>query len=460
MPKKPVSHRSLALLLLAADLIGLVSCFYVSYLIRFGELPSGLTAPLAWPIVLTLFSLYVVDVYRPDTQVAGMRAPARTLLGITLAGLLSAATAYLGGYWGTDQFFGRGVFPVALLLFAAWATLWRIVLFRWTHQRAGDIRWLVLGAGEAAIQLWNDSQKSGPEAELLFLETERASYGAGAPTPPMPVSGTVEELEKWGASRCSGIIVAIPPPLPDDLVQRLMQLRLSGLPVYDLADFYEHHWFKVPILHLHNGWFVFSHGFDLLHSPFGYRAKRALDAVISIGLLILLAPIWLLVAALIRLDGDGPVIYMQKRIGEGGKIFTIYKFRSMHANMCGMGSAWTRQNDERITRVGRFIRKTRIDELPQLVNVLKGDMSFVGPRPEQQELNEMLERRIPYYELRQLVRPGITGWAQVMYPYAASVEDTREKLQYDLYYIKNYSLMLDIFIIFKTLRVVAMGRGR
>ena len=460
MPKKPISHRSLALILLAADLVGLALSFYVSYLIRFGKLPAGLTAPLIWPIVLTLFSLYVVDVYRRDTQVAGMRAPVRTLLGVTLAGLLSSSAAYLGGYWGTEQFFGRGVFPVALLLFAAWATLWRFFLFRWARQRTGDIRWLVLGTGEAAAQLWNDSRKTSSEAELLFLSTEGASSRAGAPVPPMPVSGTVEELAKWDASRCSGIIVAVPPPLPDDLIQRLMQLRLNGLPVYDLADFYERFWFKVPVLHLHNGWFVFSHGFDLLHSPFGLRAKRALDVMISTGLLLVSAPIMLLVAVLIKLDSRGPVIHRQERVGEGGKLFTIYKFRSMHTDAKYTGPAWTRENDSRVTRIGRISRRIRIDELPQIVNVLKGDMSFVGPRPERPEFSGMLERAIPYYELRQLVRPGITGWAQVMYPYAASMEEAREKLQYDLYYIKNYSLMLDIAILFKTLRVVMLGKGR
>lgn len=460
MPKKPVSHRSLAIVLLAADLIGLALAFYASYLIRFGESPAGLAAPLIWPVVLTLFSLYVVDVYRPDTQVAGMRAPARVLLGVALAGLLSSAAAYLGGYWGTEQFFGRGVFPVALLLFAAWAALWRIALFRWTRQRAGDIRWLVLGTGEAAVQLWNDFRKSDPGAGLRFLSAAGEASRTDASVTPLPVSGTVAELAERDAGLCSGVIVAIPPPLPDDLVQRLMQLRLNGLPVYDLADFYEHHWFKVPVFHLRNGWFVFSHGFDLLHNPLGLRTKRAADILFSVALLTVLAPLMALLAVLIRLESPGPAVYRQRRVGEGGRAFTIYKFRSMHANAEDSGAKWASENDERVTRLGRLLRAMRLDELPQLVNVLRGDMSFVGPRPERPEFSAMLEREIPYYELHNLVRPGITGWAQVMYPYGASVADAREKLQYDFYYIKNYSLLLDLAIALRTLRVILMGKGR
>jgi len=154
------------------------------------------------------------------------------------------------------------------------------------------------------------------------------------------------------------------------------------------------------------------------------------------------------------------VIFKQERTGLDGRVFRIYKFRSMRADAEQSGPQWATDGDPRVTRVGRFIRAARLDELPQLVNVLRGQMSFIGPRPERPVFNDMLERQIPYYDLRHLVRPGITGWAQVMYPYGASIEDAREKLQYDLYYIKNYSLMLDIAILLKTLRVVVLGKGR
>lgn len=442
------------------DIAGLVLSFSLSYQFRFGEMPQAPSFSLAWPVGLTLFSLYILDVYRTDTQVAGMRAPMRSITAVMLATFMTAIAAYLGGYWSTDQFFGRGVLPVAMLMFAAWSSTWRFLLYRWTKHRVGYVRWLVIGAGEPARQLWNDFRQFAPEAELVFLSTGEKPGDVAATEDRLHVAGFTDDLSTWGNNRCSGIIVALPPPLPEALVQKLMELRLSGLPVYDLADFYEHSWSKVPIFHLHDGWFVFSHGFDLLQNPLGLRTKRVLDVVFSLFLLILFMPVIGLIAILTKLDSSGPIIYRQSRAGEGGRTFTIYKFRSMRADAEKNGAQWASTNDARVTRVGRILRITRLDELPQLVNVIRGDMSFIGPRPERPEFNRELEQVIPYYELRNLVKPGITGWAQVMYLYGASIEDAREKLQYDLYYIKNYSLLLDVSILFKTLRVVFLGKGR
>lgn len=459
-PKKPPARYLPAVFLLLTDLLGLILSFSISYQFRFGEMPQALGFSLIWPVVLTLFSLYVLDVYRTDTQVAGMRAPVRTITAVILATFLTAIVAYLGGYWSTNQFFGRGVFPVAMLLFAAWSATWRFLMYKWTKHRAGLLRWLVLGTGEPSRQLWRDFRQFAPEAELIFLSTNEKQGDNSATEDMLPVAAAVDDLAAWGNMRCSGIIVAMPPPLPEALVQKLMALRLNGLPVYDLADFYEHSWSKVPVFHLRDGWFVFSHGFDLLQNPLGLRTKRVLDVVFSLLLLVLLLPVMGAVALLIKLDSGGPVIYRQLRTGEGGKIFTIYKFRSMRVDAEKNGAQWASSNDSRVTRIGRLLRITRLDEFPQLINVIRGDMSFIGPRPERPEFNRELEQTIPYYELRNLVKPGVTGWAQVMYPYGASVEDAREKLQYDLYYIKNYSLLLDVAILFKTLRVVFLGKGR
>jgi exopolysaccharide biosynthesis polyprenyl glycosylphosphotransferase len=239
-----------------------------------------------------------------------------------------------------------------------------------------------------------------------------------------------------------------------------MNLRFSGVRVYGIADFYEQMWFKVPVMHTRRGWLVFAHGFDLLHNPLGLRIKRLSDVVLALALLLATLPVMALVAILIKLESRGPAIFRQPRTGLGGREFEILKFRSMTHDAERDGPQWAQAADPRVTRIGRVIRELRIDELPQLVNVLKGEMSFIGPRPERPVFNETLEKEIPLYNLRLLVRPGITGLAQVMYPYGASVEDAREKLQYDLYYIKNYSVLLDIGIVFKTLRVVLLGKGR
>lgn len=461
MPKKPVTGFTLSILLLASDLIGLISAFCAAFLVRFGEWPTNAPAAVIWPLLFTLFSLYVLDTYRIDTQISGMRVPVRAVIAVAIAGLLSSTVVYIGGYWGTEQFFGRGVFLVALALFAAWSACWRFLLFKWSHRHAERARWLVLGTGEPAHQLLQDFKKAGLSGELHFLAEGQSSRDAAQnPAEALAVVGSFADACQVGAGSYAGVIIATSNALSNDTIKQLMKMRFAGMHVYDLSDFYEHYWSKVPVFHLKDGWFVFSSGFDLLQNLFGLRAKRVFDFVISVSLLILLAPLLLLIAAAIRLDSAGPAIYRQKRMGQHGKIFTIYKFRSMRANAEDQGARWANPNDARVTRVGRVLRLTRLDELSQLLNVVRGDMSFIGPRPERPEFTSMLESSIPYYEHRHLVRPGITGWAQVMYPYGASVEDAREKLQYDLYYIKHYSLLLDIAILFKTIRVVLLGRGR
>lgn len=188
-------------------------------------------------------------------------------------------------------------------------------------------------------------------------------------------------------------------------------------------------------------------------------AKRFVDIMVSLSVLVFTLPLLLLFAGLIKLESKGPALYRQTRVGRHGRHFEVYKLRSMTSDAEADGAKWADKNDTRVTRIGRFIRMTRIDELPQTLNILKGDMSFVGPRPERPEFTSVLEAQIPHYNERHLVKPGLTGWAQVNYPYGASVEDARAKLQYDLYYLKHFSLFLDAFIIIKTVRVAIMGTG-
>ncbi|HYX15304.1 MAG TPA: exopolysaccharide biosynthesis polyprenyl glycosylphosphotransferase, partial [Nostoc sp.] len=211
---------------------------------------------------------------------------------------------------------------------------------------------------------------------------------------------------------------------------------------------------------LQDKWLAFSDGFNLMPGYFSMKLKRVVDLILILFLLVLVAPLLLLVALVIRLDSPGPVLYSQQRSGLYGKPFRVYKFRSMYQDAEKLGAQWASQRDPRITRVGYWLRLLRIDELPQIWNVLQGEMSLIGPRPERPEFDVKLKEAIPYYEVRYLVKPGITGWAQVMYPYGASIEDAYEKLSYDLYYIKNYSIWLDLAIAFKTIRVVLLGKGR
>lgn len=457
MPKHLIRPLHISILLLLSDIAGLLFFINLAYVLRLGSW-HGDQWTIVWPISFTLLSLYVLDVYRTDIQISGIRAPVRAIIAVMLAGLMVATIAYTGGYWG--NLFGRGVLPIALFLFAVWCAASRYLAAYWLKQRAEQVRWLVLGAGETASLLWNDFRKSESGGSLVILASDEAEKRDANPDAGPPVAGTLADLDRWDTTGYSGIILTLPPPLPSDLVQKLMRFRFQGISVYDLTDFYEHFWAKVPVMHLRSGWLVFAFGFDLIQNPLGLRLKRILDILFALLLLILLSPVFLLVAALIRLDSPGSSIYRQTRVGEGGKTFTLYKFRSMRQDAEQAGAQWAGANDVRITRLGRFLRVTRLDELPQLINVIRGDMSFIGPRPERPEFTSMLEKQIPYYDSRYLVKPGITGWAQVLYPYGASVDDAREKLQYDLYYIKHYSLLLDIAIFFKTIRVVLLGRGR
>jgi exopolysaccharide biosynthesis polyprenyl glycosylphosphotransferase len=239
-----------------------------------------------------------------------------------------------------------------------------------------------------------------------------------------------------------------------------MEMRLRGVYIYSLSEFYEQIWEKIPPASIRDDWFAFTSGFSLLHNRINARIKRLIDIVLTLLILLITLPIILVVILAIKLDSSGPIFYSQIRTGFNGKPFRVHKFRSMYQDAEKQGVQWACKKDSRITKVGHFIRITRIDELPQLWNVLKGDMSLIGPRPERPEFDVQLREKIAYYDVRYLVKPGITGWAQVKYPYGASVEDAYQKVAYDLYYIKNYSLLLDLAIVLKTIRIVFLGKGR
>ncbi|MDP2689934.1 MAG: exopolysaccharide biosynthesis polyprenyl glycosylphosphotransferase, partial [Deltaproteobacteria bacterium] len=238
----------------------------------------------------------------------------------------------------------------------------------------------------------------------------------------------------------------------------LLDCKLKGIQVEEGETFNERVTGNIPLDHLKPSWMVFSDGFKSLRSR--KIVKRALDLFLAVVGLVAASPIMLLTALLVKLESKGPVILSQARVGENGREFNIYKFRSMREDAeVSTGPVWAGAKDPRVTRVGAVIRKIRFDELPQLVNVLKGDMSFVGPRPERLFFVTKLKDVIPYYEIRTVVKPGITGWAQIMYPYGATTHDALEKLQYDIYYIKNMSPLLDFLIFFWTIKVILTGKG-
>jgi sugar transferase (PEP-CTERM system associated) len=258
--------------------------------------------------------------------------------------------------------------------------------------------------------------------------------------------------------RASRIVVAMGERRGKLPVERLLSLKCRGVRVQDGVEFYETITGKVPIGSLRLASLLFSPG--CYASRFHLIYKRFASILVSTVGLILSLPLFPFIFLVIKLTSPGPILYRQRRVGRDGDVFYCYKFRTMRAAAeADTGPTWAKDDDPRITRVGKFLRKTRLDEIPQLWNVLRGDMSLVGPRPERPEFVEMLCREIPFYQLRHGVRPGISGWAQVRYKYGSSVEDARQKLCYDLFYIKNMSAGLDLLILFSTIKIILLGRG-
>lgn len=271
----------------------------------------------------------------------------------------------------------------------------------------------------------------------------------------------LEDISKLNLSPTPLVLGLTREQLSKDVEDQLIALKMRGQKIFDLGQFYELKLKKIPVEFVDSKFFIFSQGFRLFNNPIQLRIKRFFDVLLASLILILSSPILLIAALLIKLESRGPLFYRQIRTGLNGQNFEIIKFRSMRADAeKSTGAQWASANDSRVTVVGKFIRLTRIDEIPQVWNVLNGEMSFIGPRPERPEFNVELEKVIPHFNLRHLIRPGITGWAQVLFPYGASVEDSKQKLEYDLYYIKNYSLLLDLKILLLTIRTVLLGRGR
>ncbi|MEA5594470.1 sugar transferase [Rivularia sp. UHCC 0363] len=449
-------------LLLLTDIIGLVSSLGVIFWLRFNQLVNWFNPTSYGFIFLVLGSLYLADTYKPEKQIAGLRAPARIILSNIFVAIVSAAVIYISGAWRSNPLLWRSVLLPTLAVFTIWAIILRIWTAKLIRQYAQQSRWLVLGANKNTIQFAQNFQAHNSLGRLVVLtESDDSDFSKHSfPLEQKYTVSTIADLPELSLQRWTGVLLESQIELSGSLVQQLMAMRLQGIPVYKLPDIYENLWYKLPSSLLQDTWFTFSTGFNLMSGGINTRVKRVMDTIASALLLLILSPLMLLVALLIKLDSPGPVFYSQERTGLNGKTFKVHKFRSMSQDAEKSGAQWAQKRDSRITRVGYWLRLMRIDELPQVWNVLKGEMSLIGPRPERPQFDAQLKEAIPYYEIRYLVKPGITGWAQVLYPYGASIEDAYEKLSYDLYYIKNYSIWLDIAIFFKTIRVVLLGKGR
>ena len=361
-------------------------------------------------------------------------------------------------YWLPEIALGRGVFALATVTMITLVFGWRIA-FEWTSRYAPRERLLLVGTSDAAIRLARELyDRTDLGVEIVgFIDPDPAKVGAPMINP--GVIGTIEDIPAIVRARAvDQVVVSLSDARGKLPMDKLLDMKLEGVRFKHLASVYEQYTGKIAVDNLRPSWLIFNEGFR--KGAAQNVAKRALDVVLATIGLVLALPIMLVVAAVIKRFSNGPALYHQERVGQYGRVFTLHKFRTMRTDAeKESGAVWAAANDNRVTTVGRFLRRTRIDELPQLWNVLCGHMSFVGPRPERPEFVSSLTRDIPYYGQRHIVRPGLTGWAQVRYTYGASVEDSLQKLQYDLYYLKNRTLTLDLFIITKTVKTVLMRKG-
>lgn len=386
----------------------------------------------------------------------------RRELFVRLLRSLAATTIILAVvyFWFPSLIVGRGVFLLTTAFIIAAILLSRLLFEFATSQVQPGERLLLIGTTPAAVALAQEIHERQAElgVEIVgFVDPDPARVGAALFNP--GVIGTIDDIPAIVRTRSvDRVVVSLADARGRLDMFKLLEIKLSGVTFDHLATVYEEYTGKIAVENLRPSWMIFSEGFR--KSKAQIVTKRLLDIVVaSLGLL-LAAPIALIVMALIKFTSPGPIFYRQERVGQDGRPFMVVKFRSMRVDAeVGTGPVWAQKNDTRVTPIGRFLRRTRLDEIPQLWNALRGDMSMVGPRPERPGFVADLTRQIPFYGQRHVVKPGVTGWAQVRYTYGASVEDALQKLQYDLYYIKNMSVALDIFVMFQTVKTVLLRRG-
>jgi sugar transferase (PEP-CTERM system associated) len=445
-------------LLWLIDVVLLCAANEISWRLRAGQIGMvvgdlsdriGLHAAFAAVIALSMIS---VGVYGTDALRSLRFAAARLLVAISLGVIALAFIDFLAA----GQHFWRSTLAYSMAFAIVLLILNRILLSGFLGTSAFRRRVLVLGAGRRAQRL----RELGDKPESGFVIVGYIAMSESSPVVEEAIArSAIHNLTRYVENLgVSEVVLALEERRNALPLKDLLRIKTAGVHVNEFSSFLERETGRVDLDTLNPSWLIFSDGFSsgrMLSSA----AKRVFDIIASALLLVLTAPVILLFALIVKLDSKGPAFYRQSRVGLYGQNFDVIKLRSMRNDAEAGGAQWATKADPRVTRVGKFIRLVRIDELPQAWTVLKGQMSFVGPRPERPEFVADLEEQLPYYAERHMVKPGITGWAQINYPYGASTEDSRNKLEYDLYYAKNYTPFLDLLIILQTLRVVLWHEG-
>ena len=451
------------LLLVLVELLLLVACVYAAVVLRYWGDEGTQTAfghALHWrgPLVsvVLILAMTALGLYQVHLRAGWLGRLSRQGVAFVLGGVALTVLYYAV----PAAYIGRGVLGITLVLGYLVVALWRVLFLGFVDADLFKRRVVMLGAGERATEVAGKMRRKTDQRGFKILGY--VPIGAD----PVSVPATLllhpdEALYAWVSRLGVDEIVVGPDDRRGTLpVDALLECKQHGVAVTELAEFFEREAGKIKMDLTNPSWLVFSDGFNI--SPVRRTVKRGFDLVMASLVMLVAWPFMLLTVLAIRLESgrNAPILYRQERVGENGKAFAVIKFRSMRTDAERDGVArWATKNDDRVTRVGRFIRKTRLDELPQLWNVLRGDMSIIGPRPERPHFVDDFNTRIRYYSLRHCVKPGLTGWAQLRYPYGSSFEDAVEKLKFDLFYVKNHNFAFDLAILIQTVEVVLFGRG-
>ncbi len=457
-----MTTRITALALLLLDAIASIAVFnLISYARGLTSIDHVIAAPLTAPFIFLAMAIYLVQGYRARTDMLSVDYASQhsiAVLGAMVATLMLTFVLIPSGY---ELQSSRAVIALSFLTLIPLTLSYRRLLYLRTVAAHQDRSVVFVGDKESCELFREECRKMGIGNRVIY------SVVAADAVAPMEPNGEIQlrtfadvldDVQNGHVAVEAIVLRESARELAPVISQRLVQLYFAGVPTYTLELFHEVFWQKIPLYRLNQTW-LFQEGFQIAREPVFERAKRVMDILLATCGLIVSAPIVALAAIAVWIDDRGPMFFVQKRVGRNHLTFPLFKLRTMRRATSDKGR-YTQPGDARITRVGKFLRNTRLDELPQLWNVLKGDMSLIGPRAEWDQLVEEYERQIPCYHFRHLVRPGITGWAQVNYPYGASIEDTLRKLEYDLYYIRHFSFRLDATIVLKTIHIMLFGKGR
>ena len=448
------------LLLLGVDAVAIVLASMAAIALRLpAEVPGvfadgGIWAKIGLITLVSWLSLYFSDLY--DFRVVRRR----TSLLVHIMQALGAACVVLAVtyFLVPEASFGRGIVIITVPVIFTLLLTWRLSANMTNLLARGDERLVVIGTGDAGISLVRHIL-GHPEYNIKvvgFLDEQGQDIGKSLVNP--KIIGATSEVEEIVArENVDRVVLSLKERRGGTPVRQLLSLKFAGVRIEEVHSCFERLSGRIPIEHLSPSWFILSDGFK--KSSLLLVSKRTIDIVVSSLILLLVSPLLPLVALAIYIESGGPIFFRQRRVGYKGAEFELLKFRSMFQDAEKHGPKWATLGDDRITRVGSILRKTRLDEIPQLFNVFKGQMSLVGPRPERPYFCTLLEEKVAFYNLRHSVRPGLTGWAQVRFRYGANLDDSRAKLELDLFYIKNLSLTVDFAILFETAKVVLLGRG-